>query len=85
MNIVLSLIALCFLYWNLSWWCYKGFFVNDHWRLDCVAREIGYYVGIPLATALVAGYLKKSRPVFWNVFVGAFVIVPVAFFFVGWL
>ena len=84
-RIVLSLVALCSLYWNLAWLCYIDiFFGNNHWTLDCVAREIGYYVGIPLAIALVAGYLKKSKPVFWNVFVGALVIVQVVIYFVMW-
>jgi len=86
-RIVLSLIALCIHYWFLPELCYYEWFpkVEDYWRLNCVASYIGYCVGIPLAIALVAGYLKKSKPVFWNVFVGALVIMPVVIYFVVWL
>jgi len=84
-RIVLSLIALGLLYVYVALWCYYGLFVPDRWDSSCAAKTIGIFVGIPLAMALVAGYLKKSKPVFWNVFVATFFVMAVVSWFILWI
>lgn len=76
-RIVLSLIALLALGDYVSWKCYFNFISGANWKFDCVAAVIGFQVFIPLAIALVAGYVKKSKTVFLNVFVGTFFVVTV--------
>ena len=72
-RIILSFIALYILY-DFAHWCQVNWFGPNYWQFDCVASLIGYAIGIPLAIAFVVGYFKKSRPVFWNTFVGVLFI-----------
>lgn len=82
-RIVLSLISLFALYDGVQL-CTWIFFGPNYWQFDCVAKFIGLAVCIPLVIAFAVGYVKKSRSMFWNTFVGVLFIEGMAFVYDTW-
>ena len=75
-RIVLALFALTVLIYRARW-----FTLDDDlpglWEAGFVIVYFAITVGIPLAIACVGGFLKKSKNIFWNVFVAELVLMAI--------